>query len=427
MVRRRRWRFPKPLTTVAILAAVFFALGSVGSPLLGMSVFAGTDELSTRSPYLDAGFAGIPVQNQGVDDTYTAQLPNTLLYTQSVRQGDSPQWNPYISGGVPLGATVNYALYDPLTLPYYLLPGWLAPGYEKLLEILCAIVGGFLFLRRIRLGRPAALLGGTIYAGTAFMVVWTNWPQTRVAAFIPWVFWAAERLVARWSGGQRRRVADVALLALPIAFMLLGGFPAVTAFALLTAAGYLVVRALAEYRDRPRRLVGVIGAAAVSVVGGLALAAVQLVPFVGFYRHWLIEGRAQTPGDHLHIADLATLFAPWTFGGWQSSNAGKPIWYLPLNMIESLSYLGAAALVLVLVAVAVPGAGRRLLPRSAWLYLVLVTGGWLVLIYVGGPLRVLQHLPVFSSNFIGRARSILGFLLAVLAAVGFEVLLRRRA
>ena len=43
----------------------------------------------------------------------------------------------------------------------------------------------------------------------------------------------------------------------------------------------------------------------------------------------------------------------------------------------------------------------------------------------------MQQLPglhsVFATNFIARGRSILGFLLAVLAAVGFELLLRHRA
>jgi TRAP-type C4-dicarboxylate transport system permease small subunit len=67
-----------------------------------------------------------------------------------------------------------------------------------------------------------------------------------------------------------------------------------------------------------------------------------------------------------------------------------------------------------------------------WTFFTAAAAGWLLLIYVGGaPLAVLQQTPalraIFGQNFIGRSRSILDFLLAVLVAVGYEVLTRRRA
>jgi len=62
--------------------------------------------------------------------------------------------------------------------------------------------------------------------------MWTNWPQTRVAALIPALFWTVERLI------QRRRPGDVALVAVVIGSMLFGGFPAVTGWALYFAGIY---------------------------------------------------------------------------------------------------------------------------------------------------------------------------------------------
>jgi Bacterial membrane protein YfhO len=66
-----------------------------------------------------------------------------------------------------------------------------------------------------------------------------------------------------------------------------------------------------------------------------------------------------------------------------------------------------------------------------WTFFAATSGVWLLLIYVGGlPLAALQNTPVvrvlFGQNFIGRSRSILGFLLAVLVAIGYEVVVRRR-
>ena len=159
-VIRGRRRLPAPLTSIALIAAVLFGLGSIGSPLLGARIYGPTDELVNLSPYYQAGYAGTPVANAFLDDIYTSQLPNEQIYGESVRAGHPAGWNPYASGGAPLGSVPSFALWSPVSLPYLLLPAWLAPAYGKLLEVLCATLGAFLFLRRIKVGRPAAILGG---------------------------------------------------------------------------------------------------------------------------------------------------------------------------------------------------------------------------------------------------------------------------
>lgn len=416
----RRRGSPDPVTVLVLLAIGFFALVGIGGPLLGYGVFAGTDEMVTSSPYRDAGLGAAPVQNTYMDDTYDAIIPNTLLYAEALRSGEVAAWNPYILGGVPLGATPNFALASPLTIPYYLLPGFLAPAYVKLLEIGVAVGGCFLFLRRIGLQRAAALVGGLVFASSAFLVAWTNWPQSRTAAVIPFVFWALERLV------QQRRVREVALLAVAVAAMLFGGFPAVTGYTLLLAALYLLVRGLSEHASGQwSRDVRLLAGGVLGVVAGFALAAVQLLPFASFLASSLVQGRSQTPDDHLPHEALITAIAPWALGTVEPSR--PPSFALPVNLVESLSYVGAAALVLAAVAVVMARSARSLLPPGLWVFLVGCTVAGVLVVYGGGwPLALLQQLPVlFADNYVGRARSVLGFLVAVLAAVGIGLLLRR--
>jgi hypothetical protein len=414
-VRRPR---PRLLTLVSVFAVALFALWGIGGPLLGTSILASTDEMAAASPYVDAGVRDDAVTNFYMDDIYTAALPSTILFKHT-----TAGWNPYQSGGTPLGAIPDGAFYSPLSLPFYALPTWLAPAYERLLEIICGAGACFLFLRRLRLSRPAAVAGGLVFVSSGFMVVWLGFGHTRVAAFIPALFWALERFI------QQRRLRDAALIALPVAAMLLGGFPSVTGYAILTGAGYAVVRVLAEYRTDLRRVAGLLLGAGAAAGAGIALAAFQLLPFLGFYKTYLIEGRGQTGDKHLDVGSLITSIAPWALG--TADTTRPPAWYLKINLVESMSYLGAAALVLVIVAIAAARAGRTLLPRAGWLFLTAGTVIWGELIYLGGPpLAVLQHLPglraLFGGNFIGRSRSILCFLLAALAAVGLDVLLRRR-
>ncbi|MEV4533073.1 YfhO family protein [Asanoa sp. NPDC049518] len=391
-----------------MLAVVVFAVVGIGTPLLGLATFANTDLLADNSPYISAAEPG-PVKNDIANDVVASVLPSTSLFASELKDGRIAAWNPYVAGGGTLGSTPNFALLSPLTLPTYVLPAPVAPAFVKLLEILVAAGGTYLFLRRLRLGRAAAWLGGLAFSSSAFMIVWTNWPQTRVAAFIPAVFWATERLVTE------RRVRDGALLAAALAAMLFGGFPAVTGYTVLTAGGYLLARAL----SRGRALAPVLGAAG-ALVGAVMITAIQLLPFADAMRHAKLSGRGQTGADHLDPTALITSWAPWSLGRVND-------FVLEPNAVESLSYIGAAGLVLFLVAVALPAPARAFLPRAVWTYLVAATAGWLLLIYVGGlPLAALQKLPVlFADNFVGRSRAVLGFLVAALVAVGFEIVLRK--
>lgn len=413
------------LTVASLLAVALFALWGIGTPLIGTSSLTSTSEMVGESPYAESGFVGSTTTNAYLDDTYTSLFPSVILYKSALKGGlTNGQWDPYMSGGVPLASTPNYALASPLSLVYYALPTWLAPAYERLLEVLVCVGGCYLFLRRLKLSRPAAITAGMVFATSGFVVAWLNFPQTRVAAFIPALFWTIERYL------QERRLRDAALIPLPLASMLLGGFPAVAGYAVLTAGAYTLTRIAVEHRSTLRKawrpLVGTgLGAAA-----GVGLAAFQLLPFSAFLHSWYTDGRAQNGAQHLDPTTLLTAFAPWAFGGVNANN--PPVSYVGPNLVESLSYISAAAAVLVLVAFALQRSARAMLSRGVWVFFAAATLAWGGLIYLGGwPLVAVQDLPglrsVFSINYIGRSRSVLGFLLAVLAGVGFELLLRHRA
>ncbi|MFI5956685.1 hypothetical protein [Cryptosporangium sp. NPDC051539] len=411
-------RWQRILTAVVAATIIGYALIGIGSPLLGLKVFAATDMIVDKAPYAES-LSGIEPSNTFLNDTVDSVVPNSTLFGELLRGGHLALWNPYQIGGSAFGSTPNNAVYNPLTVPYLILPGQLAPGYVKLLEIVVAAGATFLFLRRFRLGRAAAGLGGLIYVGSAFMIAWTNWPQTRVAAFIPAVFWCVERLV------ESRRARDGALLCLAVAAMLLGGFPAVTGYTILFAGAYLLVRVFATYGRAWKPVAGVVLAAGAALGGAVALAAVQLLPFVSAMSGVYIRGRGQTSADHLAPVTALTSVVPWAFG--TTDPYRGPYWYLGSNLVEATMYMGTAAVLLILVAVARPRAAVARLPRGGFTFLVLSLFLGLTVSYAGGPpLALLQKLPVlFSDNYVGRMRSVLCFLLAVLAAVGFDLLVRR--
>jgi len=403
------------VTAVSVLAALYLAVGGIASQLAGRSVLADTDYMVRYGVYANAGFADSQSKNLLQSDVYSSEIPAEDLFAKGVKSGRATAWDPYIVGGTPLGSITNNALASPVTAPYYVLPSWLAPAYERLAEVVVGLVGLYLFLRRLKLSPPAALVGGMAYVSGAYMVAWQGWPQTRVGAFVPLLFWAVEKYV------QQRRFRDVAVLAVVVACLLLGGFPSVEGYALLTAGVYALVRT---------RKIGRLAGLGAGVGAGVALAMFQLLPFAKFYSSWLIEGRGQNGADHLDPASFLTSFAPWAFGGVASND--QQLFYLGPNAVETLGYVGAAVLVLAVVAVMAVRRGRMLLPRGIWVFFVAATAVWMLLVYQGGWLLALgQHVPVlrslFGANFIGRARCVTGMLLACLAAVGFEVVLRKRS
>ncbi len=388
-------------------------LVGIGPPLLGIGTFAGVDILRSYEPWRSAVDTGLAVHLPTVSDTVDVVLPGHRLFGDTLRHGAVPDWNPLVAGGTAFADGPGVGSWSPLALPFLLLPAWLAPAYVALLEMLVAIGGSFLFLRRLALSRPAAVLGGVLFACSGFMVTWANWPHTEVAALVPALFWTVERFA------QRRTGPAAVPIALVLAAMLAGGFPAVVGYAVYAAAPYLLLRLWGSRVRAALRAVALAGGAALLGAGAVA---VLLLPFLGqLHQLDYLAQRGQTPDVHLPLAMLATVAVPDAFGT-EATDDAVPYWG-SINSIESLSFVGAGALVLVLLALL----RRPAAPRGVRAYLAAGALVTVVLGYVGGPvLGLAQHLPVFSDNPVYRIRALLGFFLAMLAAFGFDALGRTR-
>jgi hypothetical protein len=408
--RLRDWYIPG-----LIVAFVLFCLGP---SLVGARSLLSINLLTRFYPWAASGADDLGHQ-ACTTDTVDNIMPGIAYIRSQLFMGHLGSWQNTVLGGGPMGSVPNVGLFDPISLPYLVMPLWLAPAFVKLLEIVVAVGGTYLFLRRLDVGRPAATLAGFIFATSGFMVMWSNWPQTRVAALIPALFWAVERLV------QRRQAGDVALIALVIGSMLFGGFPAVTGWAVYFAAVYVVVRVVVLYRTEVRKGVTTLGLAAGGLVLGGMLSAVQMLPFASLYQSTDLSYRAGRGNIGLPYTGLFTLMVPDSNG---LCIVGGTPQHGSANPIEVVAYIGAAALVLAVVGIAVGFVRRGTNTRGVWSFLIASSAFVVVLVYFSPRLRaLLVHLPVFSNNPVPRLRSILGFTLAALAGVGFDALLRSRA
>ena len=397
-----RWR-----SGFVVSGLVFFVAVTFGPALVGHGMLLDTGWLRHMMPYAAEG----PIPSGTLwcrGDTWDYYLPGMAATVDGVRNGNWLTWAPYEVGGAPLASLPNHSMLSPVSWPYWVMPLWLAPAWAKLTELLIVLVGMTLFLGRLGVRRSAALIAGLVFFTCGFMMMWTNWPHTKVACLIPLLFWALDRAV------HERRPRDVAALGMIVAAMLLGGFPAVTLFALTLGAIYVAVRAVG-LRDI-RRVLGAGLAAAGGVLLGVALSAVQILPFVLNLSVMGAENRL--PNEAKDASLMLTILAGDAYGTCVDMN-----WNAEGNAIESISYLGVGALVLAVAALTFRRRGRR--PNAPVLLGVCFAAvAWLI--WVGGlPLDLLQKVPGYDINSINRANSIFGFLGAVLAGIGLERLMQQ--
>ena len=190
--------------------------------------------------------------------------------------------------------------------------------------------------------------------------------------------------------------------------MILGGFPSVTGYTLLTAAAYLLVRVMAEHRRAYAGHLVALAAAGAGVAAGVGLTAFQLVPWTGSCRRSSSRAAHRTRPAY-PVRPCMTAVAPFAFG--TANPAQPPTWFGGLEIIAAESYVGAAALMLVSLrwpwpARPVGAAARRLVVAAQRV------GLWITVSTSAARCsRLLQHTGfLFSDNFVGRARSVLGFL-----------------
>jgi len=351
-------------------------------------------------------------------DGWTQNLGVRVLIGQMIAQGMVPLWDPYIFAGTPLLASIYPGgLYPPNWLFALFSPG-VAMNLVVITTYHIALIGAYLYGRRIGMGRVGALVTGLGFAFGGFMVAHLgHTSRIAAAAWLPWVLLAMEHLYQRFSWRW------VALGALFVALQLFAGEPQMDCYTVLVAGAYGIF-SLTSRAERERRRRFVAGAAAMAVCG-LLLSAIQLLP----ERELLRMGeRAQISYEYfsgyaLPPWQLPALIFPFFFGG-----AVRPPYQITswgLAGIETFGYVGLLALLLGLTAVL--GPRRRPLARfwagTAVASVVLAFGSYLPFKLN----RLLYQIPVYNLFRVsGRNMLEFTFAAAVLAGLGVSYLAERQ-
>lgn len=207
-------------------------------------------------------------------------------------------WNPNDYTGVPFLAEWRTRALSPFSLPFYVFDLRSAFILSAFAKVFVAALLAFYVARVLGLTQAFATFVAVGHGLSAGLLVWTTDAAADAAPWIPLLFLFAERL----SLGQVRYWPSGALV---IGLMLLSG-------ALQAFASAVVFFAIYAFLRRPHRQGSsglAIGLSAVAaVLLGLALAAVQLVPYEEWFRE---SSRAWTSREaSMGLGALASLIAP---------------------------------------------------------------------------------------------------------------------
>jgi hypothetical protein len=351
-------------------------------------------------------------------DGWTQIFGIRVLAGQMIARGEWPLWNPYIFGGMPLLASLQPGALYPPTWLFAALSPQAAMNWMVIVTYHIALIGTYLYLRRIGANRTGAIVGGIAFAFGGFMIAHlghTN--RIAAAAWLPWIVLAVEELYLRLSWRW------VALGALFIAMQTLAGEFQMVFYTALVAAGYALFSLALRPPGQTRRRF-LFDVAAMASCGAM-IAAAQLLPT----RELLALGERAGisyeyfAGYSFSPRRLPQLIFPYFFGGGGARPYRIQFWGGE-SLTEIAGYVGMVALTLVFVLLASQWVERRpngvdrlvlLWACCAAAALVLAFGAYL-------PTKVhrgLWHLPVYNL-FRASARHLFefDFALAVLAGLG---------
>ncbi len=336
-------------------------------------------------------------------DIMISHWPSALLLKRTIADEHRlPLWNPFYGGGRPLSADPLAAIFYPPTQLVNLVP---IRDYYLLLmlgHLVLAGLGTLLLARHaFRLSRWASLVAAVSFMATPRLIAHLGAGHMTLVQAVAWYPWLALGCWATIKDPRRWAAPFGVVLALAV----LAGHPQMAYYGMMMVAGVALWLLGTRWRAcGSRAIVSPLLGLAVAGLGGLLLSSIHLLPLLEFTNHSTRQDAIAATDAYPILQVVKALFG-----------------HTPPSAVPWENVMQPGGLVLLLAAVGIVAAGRRILPLLGGIVLIgaLAMGNASPLFYVAA-----HVLPEFDS-FRGLSRIWLVALLgiALLAGIGAEALL----
>jgi hypothetical protein len=398
----------------ALLIQAALALLFLSPALFTGRYFSPSDLLFTLAPWSDqppAGWTG-PGNWGQFDATYVFEP--WLRYTAAaLHSGRLPLWNADNYLGAPFIGNIQSAVFYPGNWLYYLWPGGAMYALRAWLQLLIAALGMYGLARQsFGTSRVGAHLAAITFTYGAFVILWLSWPLTSVAIWLPWLWWATARLMARPSA---RRIVGLALL---VVISIFAGHPE-TAFHLALFTGpFALFCAWRAALGQPGRGLRLLGLWLAGCGAGVLCAAIQLGPFLEYMAQSQVliwRSAAGHPRAWIPPAHAWTFLSPDLFGTPVLNNE----WDTRTSYVDTNVYSGWLPLLLAPLALLTRSRAQR---AGALLMLGLAGLAAGAVYHLPGIYDLAVALPGLGLSANRRLVIFFPFALGLLAALGLDTL-----
>jgi hypothetical protein len=264
-----------------------------------------SNPLLTRSDLATGRVENVNSGSNTIDpnDGYTSQALGHAAAIQWIH-GQVPYWNYFEGVGAPLAGEMQSAAFFPPVILLYFANGLL---YMHLILEAIAGIATFLFLRKLRISRFAATIGGIGFAISGTFA-WLANAVVNPIAFLPLLLLGIEMIFE--NSKQKKKVGSI-IVAVSLALSLYSGFPEVAYLNALFITGWTLLRFFQVKTNRLQSTKFLLFGCTV----GIFLATPILIPFIDYLRFGNTGLHANSLDDSsLTKIGIAPLFMPYVFG-----------------------------------------------------------------------------------------------------------------
>jgi hypothetical protein len=208
-------------------------------------------------------------------DTELVQYPGKIFLMEiMLKEGQLGFWNPYIFMGFPLLAEPEVGPFYPLNLFFALpIPYYYALTLFNVIHFSLAGVFTYLLARSLDISRPGSLISGLVFAFGGFLMA-----QLRNISILSGSIWLPLILCLFSQAIRRRSYTFAAGAGIALALQILPSHPQIILYILITLGLYYLYSLLTLPRAEIRPVLTLTLISLTTVVIGMSLAAIQLIP-----------------------------------------------------------------------------------------------------------------------------------------------------